>query len=593
MLRKKITGLLNRFAHWRLRHIGDDTFLILAAALTGIITSICAVLLKMSVHYIQEVVQKGIFVNQVEWMYLFYPLIGILLCTFYVQIFLHSELGRGTGLVLVAISRKYANVERHKMYSQMVSSILTVGFGGSAGLEAPIVVTGSAYGSRIGNALRMTLREKTLLIACGAAAGISAIFNCPIAGVIFAMEVILIRTTVPAFIPILIAAATSSLVSKILYSGQPFFRITDDWNVSSTPYYIAFGLLCGLLSVYNIRVYSKCEEWFAKIKKPFAASIICGILLGILVFVFPPLYGEGYSNILGILHGDFQQLFLQSPMNGMMNQHFELLVFGSALALTKVFATSLTIGGGGNGGMFGSSLYAGAFLGLIFTEIIKLSGLAELNSIHFIVIGMAGLLSGVIHAPLTAIFLIAEITGGYTLFIPLMIVSALSYFITKYFEPYSVYTRKLAKRGLLVFNNPDQDVLNHIRLKNLVENDFASVSLNGKLAELIEKIGTSKRNLFPVLDELGQLHGVIVLDDIRSMMFDQSKYGTVKISDIMTRPPATLDIDEDMPSVMQKFETTQAWNLPVIKENKYIGFVSKSNIFTRYRSQLIEDLSKE
>ncbi len=593
MIKIRYIRYLNRFANWRIKYIGDHTFLVLVAVVIGIVTSVLAVLLKKGVEFIREQVQHGIFLHDVDWMYLIYPVIGIFLCNLYVQFFLKGNLGRGTGRVLLDISRNNANVDKHKMHSQMISSLLTVGFGGSAGLEAPIVVTGSAHASRLGNALRMSFKEKSLLIACGAAAGISAIFNCPIAGVIFAMEVILIRATVPAFIPILMSSATSAVVSKMIYSGQPFFRITDEWMMNALPFYIVLGILCGLVSVYNIRLYSVCENIYGKFKNPYLATMICGSLLGVFIFILPPLYGEGYNTITDILHGNFNSLFVHSPFAGLSDYPWAILLVGSLLMLTKVFATSLTIGGGGNGGMFGSSLYAGGFLGLIFTEAMRLTGIANLNREHFIVIAMAGLLSGVIHAPLTAIFLIAEITGGYTLFVPLMIVTALSYFITRYFEPYSVYTRKLAKVGELVMNNPDYDVLNHIRLESLIERDFASVPLEGNLGNLVNAVADSKRNLFPVLDEEGELHGVIVLDNIRSLMFDTEKYDEMKIIDMMQRPPAMIHTSDSMSNVMQKFEDTEAWNLPVLKNGKYIGFVSKSNIFTRYRSQLIHDLAKE
>ncbi|CAN5617686.1 chloride channel protein [soil metagenome] len=593
MVRKKITQGLNSFARWRFRHIGNNTFLIVAAMIVGVITSLLAVLLKIAVTEVHEWVKYGIFLNDVEWMYLFYPLLGILICTFYVQIFLHGDLGRGTGLVLLNISRKNSNVERHKLYSQLVSSVLTVGFGGSAGLEAPIVVTGSAYGSAIGNTFRMTYREKTLLIACGSAAGISAIFNCPIAGVIFAMEVILARAAVTAFIPILIASATSAVVSKILFSGQPFFRIVDDWNLTSLPYFVILGLICGLLSVYNIKAYSKGEEIFSKIKNPYVASLICGGALGILVFIFPSLYGEGYNIVTGLFHGDFLHLMDQSPLSNLFNGPWSLVIIGTILMMGKVFATSFTIGGGGNGGMFGSSLYAGAFLGLIFTQILRLTGVQDLNTVQFIAVAMAGLLSGVIHAPLTAIFLIAEITGGYALFVPLMIVAALSYFVSRYFEPYSIYTRKLAQKGLLAVDDPDREVLYQMRLSSIVETDFATIPLNGKLDDLINQIPTSKRHVYPVVDAIGLLHGIILLDDVKQILFKREEYTVIRIQDIMSRPPAILDVHEDMSKVMKIFEDTGAWNLPVTDQGKYIGFVSKSNIFTKYRRQLIRDLQRE
>lgn len=589
MLHRQLSLFMNRFAQWRVRHIGNSTFVILTAFLVGTITSLAAVLLKVTVHEIMQLVKTIISLYNSDWLYFIYPFAGLLLCTLYVKVFLKGDLGRGIGLVLVSILRKNANVEPHKMYSQMMSSILTVGFGGSAGLEAPIVVTGSAFGSRIGKALRMNIKEKTLLIACGAAAGISAIFNCPVAGVIFALEVILAQATVPAFIPILIASATSSVVSKIIYTGQPFFRITDEWPVSNFPIFIAMGLICGLMSVYCLRAYLKTEDFFLKRKKPIQNALICGALLGGLTFLLPPLYGEGYNNIIELFNADLKSITSFSPFAGFIPDTYFFMLIVIALMFTKVFATAFTIGGGGNGGMFGSSLYCGAFLGFAVSQFINGSGLATVKPTHFIAIGMAGLLSGVIHAPLTAIFLIAEITGGYTLFVPLMIVSALSYFISKYFEPYSVYTKKLALTGELYINDKDKIVLEKIKLDELIENDFAEININAKLGNLIEVVSKSKRNIFPVTDSEHQLQGIILLDNIRQVMFQQDKYETTEVKDLMIQPPATLNLHDSMTEVMNKFVDTNAWNLPVIDNNCYKGFVSKSSIFTNYRNQLIEE----
>ena len=592
MLHSKLSKMMNRFAEWRIRHIGNDTFVILAAFVVGTVTSLAAVLLKVTVHEIKYLVETLIYLHQSEWLYFIYPLLGILLCTIYVQVFRKGELGRGIGLVLVSILKKNANVEKHKMSSQMISSVLTVGFGGSAGLEAPIVVTGSAFGSRIGNAFRMNIKEKTLLIACGAAAGISAIFNCPVAGVIFALEVVLAQATVPAFIPVLIASATSAVVSKIIYKGQPFFRITDEWPVADIPLFIVLGLISGLMSVYCIRTYLKSEQLFIKRKKPYQNTIICGVLLGGLTFLFPPLYGEGYNNILELFTGNYSALMAYSPFANYISGDYFFLLLAIVLMFTKVLATGLTIGGGGNGGMFGTSLYSGAFMGFAFSEIVNMTGIASTNPAHFIAIGMAGLLSGVIHAPMTAIFLIAEITGGYTLFVPLMIVSALSYFICKYFETYSVYTKKLALAGELYVNDKDKIVLEKIELSSLVENDFAEVSISSNLGHLVEVIGRSKRNIFPVTDQHHYLHGIILLDDIRHVMFQQEKYTTTGVKDLMIQPPAILMMNEKMSDVMKKFVDTNAWNLPVLENNRYKGFVSKSSIFTRYRDLLIEEQSE-
>ncbi|HNO71092.1 MAG TPA: chloride channel protein, partial [Bacteroidia bacterium] len=572
---------------WRLRHINNKTFLIAVSIIVGLVAGLAAIILKLIVHYIQQLVHLVLGNNSFNFLLFVFPLIGILLTVFYVQYFRKGRIGRGVGNILISIAKRSSNIERDKTYSHIISSALTIGFGGSTGLEAPIVVTGAAIGSNTAKDLKMNYQERTLMLACGVAAGISAIFNSPIAGVLFAIEVILYEFTIPAFIPILISSATASVLSNFLYKGQLFFLIAKGWNMNAIPFYIILGILMGLISVYVTRTAIKTEKLFQSRKKPYQKAIIGGTILGIMVFILPPLYGEGYDSIKTLLSGEYKLLLDNSLFSQFASNPWFIVLIAAIIIFVKIIATSVTIGAGGNGGIFAPSLFIGAITGFVFAHSLNLLGVIELTEPNFIVAGMAGALSGVIHSPLTAIFLIAEITGGYVLFVPLMIVSAISFLIARYFEPYSIYTRKLVEKGI---HSKDRDkiVLNRIKVKNILETDFISIKPDDTLRQLVEQIKNSKRNVFPVLDEYEHLLGVIILDDIRDVMFHQEQYDTTYVKELMTQPPCILDVNEEMHDIMRKFDAYNMWNLPVTEANRYIGFISKSTIFTKYRSLLIK-----
>jgi CIC family chloride channel protein len=573
---------------WRKKYVGNRTSLFLASIFIGLITALCAVLLKNGVHIIRELVHTISIKQQLHYLLFVFPTVGILLTVIYTQVFRKGELGRGVTNIIYTISRKSSFVEKDKLYSQMLSSILTVGFGGSAGLEAPIASTGSAIGSHTARWLLFDKKERTLLLACGAAAGISAIFNAPIAGVVFAFEILLVDMPMLVAVPLLIASASAALLSRLIYSGQPFVLITDSWSSKHLIHYIVFSFIAAFISVYAIRIYFFIGDLFLRKKKPYSNAVTGGLALGVLIFFFPPLYGEGYESVLNLLHRNSSALITDSiiiPSAG----RWTLVVFAISLMLIKVIATSLTVGAGGNGGMFGSSLFTGAMCGYVFAHSVNLLGLGNLSEVNFTVIGMAALMSGIIHAPLTAIFLIAEITGGYALFVPLMIVSSISYLISKYFEPFSVYTKKLALKGDLININKDELVLSKMQLSNYIETDFIPLKQNDTLAELVKAITHSKRNIFPVVNEDNILKGIIFLDNVRQFIFSKELYDKKFIKDLMMSPPATLDIGESMEDVLKKFDEFNAWNLPVTDHGHYIGFVSKSKIFTHYRQYLIKD----
>ncbi len=574
---------------WRLKYIGKGRSLILTSIVIGMLAALGGVILKQGVALIQNLVHNIISYYQSPYLFVIFPAVGILLTTIYVQVFQKGNLGRGVTNILYCISRKSGYVEKDKLYSQMLTSILTVGFGGSAGLEAPIAATGSAVGSNLSVWLGFEdVKERTLLLACGAAAGISAIFNAPIAGVLFALEILLVDMPLPVVVPLLISSASAALISKLIYSGQPFILITESWHPQHILFYVIFGLIASLFSVYAIRSYFYIDYLFAGRKRPYVKAILGGILLGGLIFCFPALYGEGYESVQQLLQGNAVALLHNNPFFSSTNAWLVIL-FSFLLMVLKVIATSVTVGAGGNGGMFGSSLFMGAMCGFFFSHTINLLGLGHLNEINFTVIGMAAFMSGIIHCPLTAIFLIAEITGGYALFVPLMIVTGLTYMITKYFEPWSVYTKKLALKGELQGLDKDKIILNRMQLKNYVEKDFIPLHENDTLQKLVDAITVSKKIVFPVVSGENKLLGIILLDDVRDIIFSDELYDERYIRDIMSEPSFILDINEHMWDVMKKFEQSEAQFLPVTEKNLYVGFISKAKLFTQYRDRLIKE----
>ena len=581
--------LIYRFTRQRHKYISDKNFLIIAAIWVGVLAGIAAVLLKTFVHFLQHTLESGFNVRYENYFYLIYPLIGILVSVVYVKLF-HKKVvfDKGLSSIIYAINKKFSNIELHKTYSHVITSALTVGFGGSAGLEAPIAVTGSALGSNTAKNLLMSKADRTLLLASGAAAGISAIFDSPIAGVVFAFEVLLSEVSIPAFIPLLIASATGAVVSKIFSDGKIFYLATDSWNLEAIPFYILLGGLCGFVSVYMIRSTLGMESFLNKRKNPYTKAIAGGIALGLLIFIFPPLYGEGYGITNKLMAGDYKSLFNNSLFFNYQDNTLFLLGFTALMILVKVFAASITVGSGGNGGIFGPSLFTGSLLGFWFAHGVNYTRVTFLHEQNFIAVAMGGLISGVLHAPLTGIFLIAEITGGYVLFIPLMIVSAMSYFITRYFEPNSIYTKTLIERGYIILDK-DTALLSELSINALVENDFSTLNPRQTLRELVATVSASTRNIFPVVDKQNKLMGIITMDDIREVMFKQNLYDKMRVNELMSIPKITINPSEKMEEVMKYFEAYEVWYIPVIDEEaQYVGFISKTVVLHQYRERLIE-----
>ncbi|MBG8553901.1 chloride channel protein [Hymenobacter guriensis] len=590
MPKNVIHRLLGPLLLWRLRHVNDRVYLILLSIVVGLLAGLAAVLLKNSVHVSQGLIFAWVPEQYRVFALSLYPILGISLSVLFTRYVLGGQLSRGVGPIVYNIARQGSIVPRSKLYSQMVTSFLTVTFGGSAGLEAPISVTGSAIGSNVGRILRVGRRERRLLVGCGAAAGVAAIFNSPIAGVLFAVEAILSELSAPFFIPLLISSATATVVSKLLYAGQPFVLITTAWPVEAIPFYLMLAMFTALLSVYMIRVYFLAERLYERWPNPFHKIVAGGIALGLLVFIFPPLYGEGYDIVQLLLSGQSERL-VDGSLFAVYRDDSVLLVLLVAIGsmLLKVVATTITVGSGGNGGMFGSSLFVGALAGFVYARIINLSGMTPVPEVHFIVLGMAGMLAGVVHAPLTAIFLIAEITGGYALFVPLMAVTSCSYLVTKYFEPYSVYTRKLAKQGIYMHQDRDRGLLSQLDLHHLIQNDFVTVRPENTLGELVDIFRHATRNLFPVVNERGELLGIVSLDTVRDALFDDDHYTTTLVGDLMTQPPAIVNPDDTMLDTLRCMEQVGAWALPVVEEGRYAGFLLKSAILAAYRRQLLKE----
>lgn len=584
----KINKLLTKFLIWRIRHISTRNFLMVLSGLVGLVGGIAAVTLKSTVHYIQHLL-RDFRADLSQYVFLIYPLIGILVTSWVANKILKEKLGHGITNILYIISKKSSLIEKTKMYSRMITSAITVGFGGSVGLEAPIVVTGSAIGSNIGQLMHLSYKQRTLMIGCGAAAAISGIFNSPVAGVIFSVEVILTDVTVGAFIPLLIASVVGSLVSMLTLGSDVLFSfdLKDPFEASDFPFYLVLGALCGLVSVYFTRVTMYTESLAIKIKNKTGRAIFGGLMLGIIIFIFHPIYGEGYDSITTILNGNPGDLLNDSLFLKDTDNVFYLILFALGVLLIKPVATGLTIGAGGNGGIFAPSLFIGAITGYVYSQSMNALGIGkELSISNFTLVGMCGVMSGVLHAPLTAIFLIAEITSGYTLFLPLMIVSAIGLSTSRYFEQYSFYTGKLIRTGDLIPHDKDRQVLSLIKIEKLIEKDLLTIHPDKRLGDLVSLVRMSKRNIFPVVNENNELQGIITLDDIREIMFNPDSQKNVIVAALMHKPPATVSPNDRMEEVMGKFEKTGAWNLPVIDKNQYLGIVSKSRIFNTYRTKL-------
>jgi CIC family chloride channel protein len=584
-------NLVEKAINWIHEKTNEKQFLIFSSILVGVSAGIAAVILKLFVFSIRQFfVHDYLLKFDFKYLYLILPLLGIGLTILIVKHFFKGELHRGATAILYAIAKKASFLPFSQMYSHVITSGLTVGFGGSAGLESPIVSTGSAIGSNFARTYKLSYKERTLLLAAGVAGGVAGAFNAPIAGVLFALEVILVDISIGAFIPLLIAAASGALVSKIALHEDSllFFKLQQPFNYHNVPFYILLGLLAGVTSMYYVNFFDKVESRFAHMKSNLNKWLVGGLSIAFLLAVFPSLFGEGYESIKELSEYKMEALFKDSLVGSWLNNSWLILLFILLTMLFKAVAVGITLGSGGNGGNFAPSLFVGAYLGFVFAYFLQLLGFQEIPVSNFTIVAMAGILSGVFHAPLTAIFLIAEITGGYELIIPLMIVSSISYAIVKVFHPESLDVRRLKAKGAFISDNTDENLLSKIDIEKIIERDYAVIHSKASLREVVETIKRSKKNIFPVVKKSHHLLGIIYLDNIKEEMFNAELYDKITAREIMRKPSAIIDSRDSIFVVMKKFEESGQWNLPVVQAGVYMGFLSKSSILDQYRHQLLE-----
>lgn len=580
--------LYARFLSWRVRHIKERSFIIILSLLVGIITGLAGVFLKNSVHFTHQFFTERLQIDSGSLLFFVYPFIGILLTSLFVRYFVREDISHGVTKVLYAISRQNSIIKPHNNYSSMVASTITIGFGGSVGTEATIVLTGASIGSNLARFFRMNYKVMTLMIGCGTAGAIAGIFKAPIAGIVFTMEVLMLDLTMTSLVPLMISAISSYVIVYFLMGEGVVleFAVQSHFSLANVPYYILLGILCGLVSVYFIRMNLRIERWITGFQNNFKRILIGGALLGLLIYAFPPLYGEGYTSLEALLNNNGDTLLNNTYFFDFREFPFVVVFYVVALVFIKVVATALTNGSGGVGGVFAPSLFTGGVTGYLIATLINMTGIVQVPVSYFVLAGMAGVMSGVMNSPLTAMFLIAEITGGYSLLVPLMICSVTAHLTGRGMEPYSIYARRLAMKGDLITHNKDKAVLTLMKLNKVIETDLQTISIDATLGDLVKKVSRSCRNIFPVIDENDALLGIVLLDDIRKVMFNQDLYNKTFVRDFMTTPPTVVDVTDPMDLVMKKFEDTQAWNLPVIEEGRYIGFVSKAKIFNTYRRVL-------
>lgn len=589
---KESKGWYLRLILWREKHIPEKTFVVMLAIVIGIASGLAAVLLKFLISTISTVINSVGVTTQANYYYLLFPIVGILLSGLYVRYVVRDNISHGVTRVLYAIAQKKSRLKTHNMYASLVASSLTIGCGGSVGAEGPIVFTGAAIGSNLGQAFRLSPHLLMMLVGCGAAAGIAGIFKAPIAGVLFTVEVLMLDLTAGSVMPLIMASVAGATVSYVFtgYNVEFFFSQSEPFYTSRIPYVIVLGVMCGFVSLYFNKTIGMMEDVFGRMQSRRQRFMLGSVVLSVLIFLFPPLFGEGYGAINNLLNGDVASIFDNSLFYSFRNNTMSTILFVAGLCLFKSFATSATNGGGGVGGTFAPSLYVGCMAGFFFAYTLNAVGFANpsvpLSIKNFALLGMAGVMAGVMQAPLMAIFLTAEMTGGYSLFLPLLIVAAISYGTCRVFTPYSIYTKRLAKRGELLTHQKDQSVLTLLKMDSVIETDFIPVHPDMCLKQMVDVISKSKRNLFPVTDNDNNLLGVVLLDDIRNIMFRPDLYRRMKVERFMSMPPAKVEVGTPMEKVMKTFDDTKAWNLPVVDKGKYVGFVSKSKIFNSYRQVL-------
>lgn len=557
------------------------------AIIVGVAAGIAGHLLRECIYLIKQGLTSWADIEAANYLYFLYPMIGIAITVLFVKYWVKDDISHGVTRIFYAISRKESRIKPHNCYTSLLASSATIGFGGSVGAEAPIVLTGAAIGSTVGQFLRLNYKYITLLLGCGAGAAIAAVYKAPIAGFVFVIEVLMLELTFTSVVPLLLASVTAATTTYLLVDMQPFFAgVNPTFVLRDIPFYAILGVIGGCVSYFFANTSMKLEGRIKSIKKKRYRVLIGGLILGGLIFVFPPLYGEGYEVITDLMTGRQAAIFDQSLFYEWRDTFGVIALYVVGILVFKVVAMTLTNASGGVGGTFAPSLFVGAILGYLFAIVCNHFFGLHLSVASFTLVGMATVMGGVMKAPITSMFLVAELTGGFVLFLPLMLASAIAFAVSYYFEPYSIYTKRLAVRGELLTHNKDENAMQFLNTRSLIEYDFETVPISGKLRHVIRAVEHTKRNVFPVVNQRGELMGVITMDDIRADMFDRDKYAT-PLTQYMSKAPERLLPDEPIRSVMEKFEQTRAWNLPVVDhEGHYIGFVSKSKLLTAYREQL-------
>lgn len=589
-MEKRQIGLIDRFIEWREKHIPQNQFVLILSFMVGVLSALAAFALKNLIHFIQHLLTGNFDAHTFNWLYLLFPVIGIFITGLFIRKIVRDDISHGVTKVLYAISCRKGKIRRHNTWSSLIASGITIGFGGSVGAESPIVMTGSAIGSNLGSLFKMEKKVVMLLIGCGAAGAVSGIFKAPIAGLVFVIEVLMIDLTMSSLLPLLISSVTAATLSYIFMGTEATFEfhMENAFDLARVPYVIVLGIVCGLISLYFTHVTTTIEKQFKKLKNPYYKLLIGGGVLSVLIFLFPPLYGEGYDTITQLINGSSENIIME---NSLFYGHGSLLLlFMFLVIIFKAVASTVTNCGGGCGGIFAPSLFLGCVTGFLFASLCNMSDFGvSVSDKNFALFGMAALMSGVFHAPLTGVFLIAELTGGYALFLPLMMVSVSSYLTVRIFDKNNIYAIRLAQRGELITHHKDQAVLTILKVSDVIEKNFMTITPDMDLGALTAVVAKTKRNIFPVVNVANHLVGILYLDDIRHIMFRQELYHRYSVASLMREVQERLSIEEPMEAVMRKFEETGAWNLPVEDVNGgYIGFISKSAIFTAYRKTLLE-----
>ena len=590
-MKERLILLYNKFLKWRYEHISNRTFTQILSVVVGFLAGLAAVTLKNITYFIESLLEEGIVFSNNQ-LYFITPIVGLTLVYLYVKYAHKEKLEHGISSILISLSRRKGDIDLKKIYTPLVTAPLTVGFGGSVGLLGPAVASGAAISSNFGKLLHLNTKTRSLLIACASAGAIASIFQSPIAAIIFAVEVFSLDLTMISMLPLLLASISGVLTSYFFLGDETlfYFSITESFAIEDTFFYILLGAGTAVASIYFTRMYFAVLGLFEKLKSPKWKLLFGGLAIGIMLYFIPPLYGEGFGYINHLLEGDHIKAIGKTPFDAYISNIWVVIALLFGITIFKAVAMTTTFAAGGAGGIFIPTMVMGSTLGNVLAKLINYSGLGfTVNESNFTLIGMAGLIAGVIHAPLTAIFLIAEITGGYELFVPLMITSAMSYLITKNVIKYSIYTREVAESGALITHNKDQAVLTLMQMDNVIEKGFIEVKRNMTLGDLVQNsVSKSKRNIFPVVDEDGTLAGIVLLNDIRQFMFDTSMYDKITVDSLMQHPPEHISYETDrMQTVMKKFQQSHAWNLPVIRDGKYYGFISRSKLMTAYRTELI------